>query len=64
MKTIGYLFSPLIFGLGFFAPLITQTLTAFDFSIAGISNIVIGLALGGTLGLIAQVRGSWIWIKP
>ncbi len=23
-----------------------------------------GLLIGGLLGLMAQVRGSWLWVKP
>ena len=63
MKFIRYLFTPLVFGLGFFAPLIAQVLDAagFDF---GINNLVIGLVVGGGLGLMAQLRGSWVWVKP
>jgi hypothetical protein len=62
-KLIGFIFSPLAFGLGFVAPLAAQILTAFGYS-AGIDNIYIGLAIGGSLGLMAQVRGSWVWVKP
>jgi len=64
MKIISYLFSPLAFGLGFLSPLIAQVLTVLNISVAGVDNIFVGLALGITLGLIAQLRGSWIWIKP
>ena len=64
MKLVKYLFSPLVFGLGFLAPLIAQTLTALDVSFLGTSNLVVGIVIGGLLGLIAQFRGSWIWIKP
>lgn len=64
MKLIGFLFSPIVFGLGFLAPLIAQTLTASGLVIAGMDNIYIGLIIGGLLGLIAQFRGSWVWVKP
>lgn len=62
-KFIGVLFSPLVFGLGFLAPLSAQILTIFGYS-AGINNIFIGLAIGASLGLMAQLRGSWVWVKP
>lgn len=62
-KLIGILFSPLLFGVGFVAPLSAQILTAVGYS-AGVDNIYIGLAIGGSLGLMAQVRGSWVWVKP
>jgi hypothetical protein len=62
-KLIGVLFSPLVFGIGFVAPLAAQILTGLGYS-AGIDNVYIGLAIGGSLGLMAQVRGSWVWVKP
>jgi hypothetical protein len=64
MKFLVYLFSPLVFGVGFLAPLIAQLLTAVSFSINGIDNIYLGLFIGCLLGLIAQIRGSWVWVKP
>lgn len=64
MKLISFLFSPIVFGLGFLAPLIAQMLTASELGIAGMDNIYIGLIIGGLLGLIAQLRGSWVWVKP
>jgi hypothetical protein len=33
-------------------------------SAVGIPDIIVGLLIGGLLGLIAQLRGSWVWIKP
>lgn len=62
-KLIGAIFSPLVFGLGFVAPLSAQILTVSGYS-ASIDNIYIGLAIGGSLGLMAQLRGSWVWVKP
>ncbi|MEM1105974.1 MAG: hypothetical protein AAGH87_06250 [Pseudomonadota bacterium] len=60
LKTVFY-FGPLIFGLGFMAPLISQSLTAFGFEASfGLSNLAIGLLGGGLLGLCAQIRGRWI----
>jgi len=62
-KLIGVIFSPLAFGLGFVAPLAAQILTVSGYSV-GIDNIYMGLAIGGSLGLMAQLRGSWVWVKP
>jgi hypothetical protein len=31
---------------------------------AGINNLYIGLVVGISLGLMAQIRGSWVWVKP
>jgi len=65
MKTLlGFLFSPLLFGLCFLAPLIAQSLNTLEFSFASYGNIVLGVLIGGAWGLMAQLRGSWIWVKP
>lgn len=61
-KLIKGYFSPLLFGLAFLAPLIAQSLTALGIS-AGAPALGIGLAVGGVLGLMAQLRGSWLWVK-
>lgn len=58
-----WLFSPLVFSLAFLAPLTTQTLIALELMESGTSAMIAGLIAGGALGLVAQLRGSWIWIK-
>lgn len=53
-----------IFGLGFMAPLIAQVIVRLGLELPmGLNPLLLGLVLGGGLGLIAQVRGSWIWQK-
>ena len=52
---------PFLFGLGFIAPLIAQAMTAGDVAAPfGISRIGFGLIIGGTWGLIANLRGRWL----
>lgn len=63
MRLIRLLFSPLIFGLAFLTPLIAQVLTTLGWQPAGVDPIWIGLMLGGGLGMMAQIRGSWFWVK-
>ncbi|HCY04342.1 MAG TPA: hypothetical protein DHU16_02735 [Gammaproteobacteria bacterium] len=63
MKLLGFLFSPLVFGLAFLAPLIGQSLLALNWQIAGVDTICVGLVIGGGLGLMAQIRGSWFWVR-
>lgn len=63
MKLLGFLFSPLVFGLAFLAPLIGQSLLALNWQIAGVDTIWVGLVIGGGLGLMAQIRGSWFWVR-
>lgn len=58
-----WLFSPLVFGLAFLAPLSAQMITTLGISTPA-NPIVVGLLIGGGLGLMAQIRGSWLWIKP
>jgi hypothetical protein len=52
---------PLLFGFGFLAPLIAQIITRIGWvPPAGISPLVIGLAFGGGLGALANIRGRWL----
>jgi hypothetical protein len=52
---------PLIFGFGFVAPVIDQSLTHLGIEqIWGISTLVIGLFIGGTWGAITTKTGRWI----
>lgn len=52
---------PLIFGFGFMAPLISQIIQAMAWTPPfGLTPLVCGLIIGGTLGLSAQIRGTWI----
>ena len=52
---------PLLFGLGFIAPLIAQTMALWAIPAPfGLSRILFGLAIGGPWGLYAVLRGRWI----
>lgn len=52
---------PLLFGLGFLAPLIAQSLQALAVTTPlGLPPLAIGLAVGGVLGLVATLRGRWV----
>ena len=62
-KSVKALFSimPLLFGIGFIAPLIAQTMTAWGWPAPlGMSRIGFGLMIGGIWGLYANIRGRWI----
>ena len=61
MLLIKLLLTPLAFALGFLTPLIAQSMSALGLGIEGIPNIAIGLAIALPLGLIAQIRGGWLW---
>ena len=60
---IGILFSPMAFALGFLWPLATQLTISLQLAAPGSSAIFVGAVVAGTLGLRAQFRGSWLWIK-
>jgi hypothetical protein len=52
---------PVLFGIGFMAPLIAQSMDAASLSAPlGLSNIGLGLILGVFLGTLAKWRGRWI----
>jgi hypothetical protein len=52
---------PLLFGIGFLAPLIAQALDATSISAPlGLSSIQFGLAVAIPMGTIAKLRGRWV----
>ena len=53
----------MFFGLAFLTPLVAQTLIALDWPNAGVDPLWVGLMVGGGLGLMAQLRGSWFWLR-
>ena len=60
---ISALFSPMAFALGFLWPLSWQVVTTLELAEAGLPAIVTGAAVAFPLGLMAQFRRSWIWVK-
>ena len=52
---------PLLFGLGFLAPLIAQLL---ERALPGAAHaqwpVLVGLAIGGSWGALANLRGRWL----
>lgn len=56
-----FLWMPFLFGIGFIAPLIAQTMVWGDLAAPfGISRIAFGLLIGAPWGLYAVWRGRWI----
>jgi hypothetical protein len=52
---------PFLFGIGFIAPLIAQTMAYWDVAAPfGMSRIAFGLMIGAPWGLYAVLRGRWI----
>ena len=60
IKTI-FFFGPLLFGIGFIAPLTAQVLAQTGWPLPfGLTPLVAGLIVGAVLGGVAQIRGRWI----
>lgn len=62
-KALGLLFEymPVVFGLGFVAPLIAQVLLRVGAPAPfGVPALVVGLVVGPAWGLYAKVRGRWL----
>lgn len=54
-------FLPLIFAVGFLVPVIAQGTEAIGWTPPfGLSTLTFALVIGGTWGLIAQIKGRWI----
>ena len=57
-------YGALIFGIGFMVPLFAELFRRAEIDLPfGLTPLIAGLILGGALGLMAQIRGSWIWAK-
>lgn len=60
LKKLFYIM-PFLFGIGFIAPLIAQTMGYWDIAAPfGMSRIAFGLLIGAPWGLYAMLRGRWI----
>ena len=52
---------PLLFGVGFIAPLIAQSMAMWSMAAPlGMSHLALGLVVGGSWGLVANIRGRWV----
>lgn len=52
---------PLIFGIGFLAPVIASAVVALEIAAPiGLSPLYFGLLIGGAWGLIATITGRWL----
>ena len=60
LKKLFYIM-PFLFGIGFIAPLIAQTMAYWDIAAPwGMSHIGFGLMIGAPWGLYAVLRGRWL----
>ena len=64
MRAIAFGFSlgPILFGIGFLAPLIAALWSAANIGAPlGVTPIQFGLGLGIIMGLMARQRRTWLW---
>ncbi len=59
----GILLAPLTFAIAFLWPLVTQASVALALVEPGWPAIILGALIALPFGLLAQFRGSWVWIK-
>ena len=62
-RLLAVLFSPTAFAIGLLWPLTVQVLLATQLMQPGWAVWATGAALVLPFALMAQLRGSWIWIK-
>ncbi|GAB5347902.1 hypothetical protein [Alteriqipengyuania sp. 357] len=56
-----FVIMPLLFGIGFIAPLIAQAMAAGGWDAPfGMERIGFGLVIGAVWGLYATIRGRWV----
>jgi hypothetical protein len=63
MMVLNFLFTmgPVLFGVGFLAPLIAQSMAALGWSAPfGLTPLAFGLVVGAGLGALAALRGRWL----
>ena len=63
MKLIGLFLSPIAFSIGFLTPLLAQLILATSTEFSTLTAYGIGFAVSISFGIVAQLRGSWIWVK-
>ena len=63
MKLIELFLSPIAFSIGFLAPLLAQVMLAMNTELSTPVAYGTGLAISISFGIVAQSRGSWLWVK-
>ncbi|MFP6802502.1 MAG: hypothetical protein VCA12_05100 [Pseudomonadales bacterium] len=63
MKLIELFLSPIAFSIGFLAPLLAQVMLAMNTQLSTPVAYGTGLAISISFGIVAQSRGSWLWVK-
>ena len=63
MKLISLLFLPITWALGFLLPLFAQSFLALGLTDSVLTAYVSAGVVALAWGVMAQLRGSWIWLK-
>ena len=64
IKSIFYL-GPLLFGFGFLAPLSAQIIHTIGWTPPfGLTPLITGNNIGGTMAMNAKIRGPWVGARP
>ena len=62
-RVVEILLSPIAFALGFLWPLTAQTLLATGTVAEPMNAYLVAIAVLTPFAIMAQVRGSWLWVK-
>ena len=63
MQAIKVLFMPITWAIGFLLPLFAQSILAMNLTESTAAAYLAGALLAVPWGVMAQLRGSWIWVK-
>ena len=63
MLAIKILFMPITWAVGFLLPLFAQSILALDLTESLAAAYLAGALVAVPWGVMAQLRGSWIWVK-
>lgn len=62
-RLVKVLFAPITFAIGFLVPLVAQVLSRLGWFDATLTPWLVAAVLVLPMGLSAQLRGSWLWIR-
>ena len=63
MKIISVLFMPVTWAIGFIWPLVAQSILALGMTESVTTAYLLGALVALPWGVMAQLRGSWLWVK-
>ena len=63
MKLIKLLFLPITWAVGFLLPLFAQSILVLELTESVLTAYITAAVIALAWGVMAQLRGSWIWLK-